>query len=365
MVILTVFTISRVMADDTAPKTVDPKKIQKQESTENQKSSALDNKIDNMILQQKQHHKSILDLDKGFNQQTSLQKQFQSDLTRQFNTIQKKMDDQMSKLNDRTENNQAFFKSEIIKIENQLQVLQAELVSSVSTATQNFNSTLQTYRIDHENQINEIRTLITDMQTVLMSDQSNRYSAIEESRITLQTKMDTIAAQVGQFQKQLSQDQPDVQQIINDQITAQQDRLNAIETNIKNQISNSNAQLNSDINDTIRQLKTDFSRFKQEIDDTMSKVSSQVLEIKHEQQIELQSLVKQLTKELNRHDQNMSDSLIKAEQSLDTNHLTWIIYGLLCLIIGLIVFIVWDRNSTVAPLIARIRKLEDNLVIEY
>jgi DNA repair exonuclease SbcCD ATPase subunit len=362
MVIITLLTISKAMGDDNPQKENDQKKIQKPAAPKKQKSSAIEKKIDDLIRQQKQQKKTILTLDKGIKQQVSLQKKSQSDVSQQFKAIQQQIDDQWKQFSDRNKSNQALIRSEI---DNQINTLLANFNTSLSQVAQNVNKTLLTDRNDRENNINAIRGLVKDVQTALLSDQSNRYSALEKSGENIRSTMEAMVEQLSQFNNQISQDKPDLQQIINDQLTALQDRLNAIETNVKNLISNSNAKLNSDLNDTIRQLKNDLNQFQQNIDDAMDKMSSQVLEIKHEQQIELQSLVKQLTKELNRHDQNITDSLIKAENTLDTSHLAWIIYALLFLIVCLIIFIVWDRISTVEPLIARIRKLEDNLVIEY
>jgi len=359
MIILTMLTLSQAIADNQPH---DQKTIQKQSATTKQKSSVIESKIDDIIRHQKQQQKSINNLDQGIKTQAGLQKQLKSDVTQQFTAIQQEIEEQWKQFSDRNKNDQELVRSEI---DRQINTLQANLNTSLSQVTQNVGNTLQSYKTEGENQINEIRVLVQDVQKSLMSYQSSRYSVLEESGNNIRLKMESIVEQLSQFNKQASQDKPDFQKILNDQLTAQQDRMNAIETNVKNLISNTNAQLNSDINDTIRQLKNNFSQFKQEIDDAMNKMSSQVLEIKHEQQIELQSLVKQLTKELNRHDQNITDSLIKTEKALDTSHLTWIIYALLFLIICLIIFIVWDRNSTVEPLIARIRKLEDNLVIEY
>jgi len=364
LLILTVVTISQATADD-KQQTNSPKKIQKQTAPTKQKNSTIEKKLDDLILKQNQYQKSIQRIDKGLDQQASFNKQFQTEVTQKFKIIQQQIKDQLKQVDDLTKGSKEQFRSDFLKIDNQLQILQTNMFESLSIATQNFNEILQAYRKDQDNQMNNIRTFVQDVQTNLISEQANRYSAIELSRNQLNSKIETMFDKLSKFQNQISQDQPDFQQILNNHVTAQQDRLDLIETNVKNLITNSNAQLNSDINDTIRQLKNDVNRFKQDIDDTMTQVSGQVLEIKHEQQIELQSLVKQLTKELNRHDQNISENLVKAEQTLDTNHLTWIIYGLFCLIIGLIGFIIWDRNTTVAPLIARIRKLEDNLVIDY
>lgn len=364
MVIFTVLTIYQAVADD-KQQTNNPNKDQKQTAPPKQKSSNIEKKFEDLILQQKKYHTSIQRIDKSLDQQSRINKEFQSDVTQQFKTIQQQMKDQLKAFKDRTKNSQDQFRSDILKIDNQLQSLQTNMFASLSIVTQNFNEMLQTNRKDQDVQISEIRTFIQDVQTNLMAEQSNRYSSIELSRENLNAKIESVVDKLSQFQNQFSQDQPDLQEIMNSQIKAQQDRLGLIETNVKNLITNSNAQLNSDINDTIGQLKNDFNRFKQYIDDSMNQISGQVLEIKHEQQIELQSLVKQLTKELNRHDQNISESLIKTEQILDTNHLKWIIYGLLCLIIALFGYIIWDRNTTVAPLVDRIRKLEDNLVIDY
>jgi len=353
---MSVLTISLALAKDHPEKTKDQAKAQKQTN------NSIEKKLDGLILQQEHHQKSIRSLEKGISKQASLQKSFQDDITQQFKSLQKHINNQLTQRADRVKKDQDTFQSEI---HNQLQNMKASLILSLSETTQHFDNMMQTNRTNWDNQINEMRHMVQALQDALIAEQSSRYSSLELSGNKLQSEMESIDAQLATLQTHLSQDKPDVQKIINDEITAQKDRFELIETNIKNLISNSNAQLNSDINETIRQLKNDFSRFKQEIDDNLNQMSTQILEIKHEQQIELQSLVKQLTKELNRHDQNIIDSLTKAEHTLDNTHLSWLIYGLLCLILGLIIYIVWDRNTTVAPLIARIRKLEDNLVIEY
>jgi len=365
LIILTVSATIQAVANDNTKDTNKATKVHTQVTPKKQTQAVIEKKIDRLILQQKQHQELIMNLDKRIHKQESLQKKFQTDVSQQIKAVKQKMDHQWTLQTEQAKKNQELIRSQSVEIDQQLQSLQANIFSSVSESTQYYDKTIQSHRNDLESQMNEIHTLIQNIQLTMMSDQSNRYSAIERSRDNLNSKMASIVDQLSQFQNQLSEDKPDLQQILNEQVAAQQERFNTIETNIKNLVSNSNAQLNSDINETIRQLKSDFNRFKQEIDNAMSKISSQVLEIKHEQQIELQSLVKQLTKELNRHDQNISESLLKAEQNLNTIHLTWVIYGLICLIIGLIIFIIWDRNTTVAPLIARIRKLEDNLVIEY
>ncbi|ETR73445.1 MAG: hypothetical protein OMM_00947 [Candidatus Magnetoglobus multicellularis str. Araruama] len=364
VIILSVFSLNWAIASDN-PQIKDQKQVQQKAKSKGQQKSTIENNLKSLISNQQKYHKSLQALGNQLDKQEVAYKKFQSDVTTQLHGIKKQINEKLDQMSDATKANQEMYREELLAIDKRIQSLTANLFAALSESAQQNINRFQEYEMAQSNQIADITKLVQTLTVDITADQSQQYSAIEESSGKLSEQIMTINDRLGQIENQIPKNAPDIEQAISEQFTDQKTFLNSIETNIKTLVTNSNAQLNANINDSIKQLKTDFSRFKQDIKDTMDQVSSQVIEIKHEQQIELQSLVKQLTRELNRHDQNILDSLIKAEQSLDTGFLTWLIYGLIILIIGLIIFIIWDRNSTVAPLIDRIRKLEDNLVIEY
>jgi len=383
-------TISWAVADDKPNKANKPKAAhQVTQKNPVQNIRAVETKIEQVIAEQKNDQKRIKTLTQKIDQQAAHQKSQLSDVTEKIELFQQNISKQVSRLSKNTQGLQSgmitmgqnihalqtAFQAQQLTMNQNIQALSANIESRLSEVTQDQHDWLETIQSRQAQQIHEITLIINHMKSEIAKVQANQYSAMDTSGNSLNQQKVALAKMnqqlivlsddLTQLQSQLSGSDQDINQVLAPHFKAQDDSISSIETNLKNLINNSQSQLNSDISTKIRDTKTELNRFRQNIDDSLQQVNSGVMEIKHEQQIELQSMVKQLTKEINRLDQNISDSLSKTAQTLNHTHLTWVIYGLVGLIIGLILYIVWDRNATVVPLIERIQKLENNLVIEY
>ncbi|MBF0452521.1 MAG: hypothetical protein HQK75_17600 [Candidatus Magnetomorum sp.] len=326
------------------------------------KQTTFEKKLEALVNQQDQQQKSIQALAVKIDKQTEYQSAFQSTMKKNLESMQNHLDTKLTALAD-TQKNQDKIQSEFSKINESMETLRANIFQAISDVEQRNLDVLKNDHIEKEKQASAILDVLQEIKETITVGQSKHYSAINASMNSLDLRIVTLNDQISENISAKKDDT--IQQVLNDQLSSHQEVLKTMESHIQNLVNTMASQLNSDINTHIQGVKTDFSRLKQAISDDMANINTQVLEIKHEQQLELQSLVKQFSQDMTRHDQNISEAISKAEGSLNHSHLTWIIYGLVVVIVGLFIFIIWDRNTSVAPLLARIRRLEDNLVIEY
>jgi len=326
------------------------------------KHSDIGKKLDDLASFQHQHKKSIQSLSEKIDRQGKDQKTLSSNIKNTIDSIREFLDstiDNLSTLQNKSE-------KELISLNNSVETLRADFFSAISHVEQQNVEALRNAQEQREIQINSMKEMIQSVKMTITADQSNQYSAISETITNLDQRITLLTEQLSKVSESVeTKNNDNLLQTIDEKFTNYQESLKNIENTITTIVNNATAQLNTDMSNQIQSFKTDFSSLKQSIGNDLEQLNSQIVESKHEQQVELQSILKQLTQHINQHDQNISDYLVKAEESLDNTHLTWLLYSLIVVIIGLIIFIIWDRSSTVAPLLARIRRLEDNLVIEY
>ncbi|KPA10908.1 conserved hypothetical protein, secreted [Candidatus Magnetomorum sp. HK-1] len=342
----------------------------------------IDQQIENLTNQQTRQNKSLQILIKTLNIQSTNQKSFQSKVDQSLQslqTFQSQMNDEFKQLanSQKGKDNADSIKSLNLEINTSLESLRADLSSALSDTVQNNLKTLNNYQLENEKQINSLVDNVKAFQQSITTDQAKKYSTITASMTSVHQRVSALADQLTQFamnfkgkdevnvQKILTEKFSSNQDILTEQFSNHQEILKSMEAKIQDIVNKTSSQLNSEISNTIKELKTDLSRLQQTVSDEIDKINGQVMEVKHEQQVQLESFTKQILEEIKKHDQNISNSIIIVEKSSNSNYLTWLIYSLIFIIICLFVFIIWDRMSTVAPLISRIRRLEDNLVIEY
>jgi gas vesicle protein len=376
ILLLAFFMLSLVYSEENPKKSNDGDQTKSQSSISSSIKS-IEKKLNALINEQDQQKKSIREIGKKIDGHTNDQKiveaHLKETLEKNLEAIRSSMDTRLSDLQE----SQKKSASEIMTINQFIEPLRSDFFSGISAVEQRYLDSLKNNKIQIEKQISTVNNMIIDIGKTLTADQSTNYSSINLNLANLDRKIISVNEQLNKLLDHSKGDGSEkFQQVISEQLMPIQDVLKNLENSVTHVLNDAISKLNSEISDHIQTLKSDISnqmqqfhtnisRIKNSIKEDLEQMQSQIVENRHEQQLEVQSILKQLSQELNQHDKNISDHISITEKSLNHSHLTWLLYALMIVVVGLVIFIIWDRNSTVAPLLARIRRLEDNLVIEY
>ena len=337
------------------------------------KKQKIDEQIQTLMLQQKKLNKSLQTLIKTLNIESTNQKTFQSKIEKKMESlhnIQNQLNDDIKQFatNKNDKNNSDTLKSLEKQLSSSINDLQTNVASVSSALTElsfKHSESFKNYQLENEKQISDLAEKINSFK-IITAEQGKMYSTVTDSISQIDKRLVTLNEQFENFSNNLNgKEEVNITDILTEKFSSNEEIIKSVETNIQSLVKNTTSQLTSEIVNTIKALKNDIGRLKQNVSDEIDRINSQLLEFKHEQQQELQLITKQFSQEILQHDKNISESVLKIEESNKNKHLTWAIYGLVFVIFCLFGFIIWDRLSTVAPLIYRIQKLEDNLVIEY